>query len=214
MQDEPAKNTESDDGKHPAQGARGGEPEDQAPSDDAEDSERLDLESLDIDGVKVGEGVREPDSPERVQSHHELEPGPTEVVSFASPRSKARLEEALGDDDTEGSLVRLPSLRSVQIVLFILINLIVLILGGYVIYRSLGSSGDEEESRLEAPAHGAAARFAARRVPRNGVHGAGRGRHTVTSAVTSLSVLEACRRGSPLCPWASRIPATCLLQKT
>ena len=219
MEDESAKKPESDGEERSAQDARGDQPEDEAPAEDEHDSERLDIESFDIDGVEVGEGAREPDAPSNTQGYHELEPGPTEVVSFASPRSRVRLEEPLEDDDTEGSLVRLPSLRRVQIVVFILINLIVLILGAYVIYRSLGTGEETEESRLEAPhpapqARGATARLPVRPVPRNDGQGGVLIRHTVTDGDTPLRVLDGGRCEDTLRPWPSARVATLSFRRT
>lgn len=110
------------------------------PTNDAPEADAHGLEELEI-----GDGAQEPTGGGRWADFEKIEPGPTEVVSFASPRYGADAEA-----DSEGGDAKreIPWARIIQIGVIVLVNLAVLGVAAYVVYRGLKREPPQEEQPL------------------------------------------------------------------
>ena len=139
MEEGPEKAEAEEGGRKPTEEALEGK------QGDSDAPERPQWEDLDLEGLEIGEGAREPEPPPGLADFEKIEPGPTEVVSFPSFRSA---QEQKDDEDPEAERDAIPWLKIAQIGLLVVVNLAVLGVAAYVLYRWIKSEPPQHE-RLE-----------------------------------------------------------------
>ena len=115
------------------------EPEDAAsPREDLAPPQAPLSDAADAEDIDIGDGAREPDTLRDRETYENIEPGPTEVVSYET-KAWDREDEVPDEDIAEVPESRRQRLRTLQIIGLILVNLAVLLVVVYMLWKAFAS---------------------------------------------------------------------------